>query len=217
MRTVEFKMERPGLVSAGDKVKIIEREGTSSYSYIIDPAVAMSGCFAARDRIKSEYGIVKDVRENSRGFYVVGDFDEDDVHSIFSKLASGAFYDNGTILISSAVVSAAVVAGAIGAVATVVSSTRFPGASVPITTSVGFTDGCTFPVSTGDTELCVGVTGTIFSAVVVVVSSTLVPVSSSLISSTVSTLVFAETSRETGKLQSTLEIPPFLLQLQSCQ
>ena len=54
MRTVEFKMERPGLVSPGDKVKIIEREGTSSYSYIIDPAVAMSGCFAARDRIKSE-------------------------------------------------------------------------------------------------------------------------------------------------------------------
>ena len=38
MRTVEFKMERPGLVSPGDKVKIIEREGTSSYSYIIDPA-----------------------------------------------------------------------------------------------------------------------------------------------------------------------------------
>jgi len=58
-------------------VKIIEREGTSSYSYIIDPAVAMSGCFAARDRIKSEYGIVKDVRENARGFYVVVDFDED--------------------------------------------------------------------------------------------------------------------------------------------
>ena len=65
MRTVEFKMERPGLVSPGDKVKIIERE------------VAMSGCFAARDRIKSEYGIVKDVRENARGFYVVVDFDED--------------------------------------------------------------------------------------------------------------------------------------------
>ena len=76
MRTVEFKMERPGLVSAGDTVNIIEREGTSSYSYIIDPAVAMSGCFAARDRIKSKTGIVKEIRENSRGFYVIDDFDE---------------------------------------------------------------------------------------------------------------------------------------------
>lgn len=76
MRTVEFKMERPGLVSAGDTVNIIEREGTSSYSYIIDPAVAMSGCLAARERIKSKTGIVKEVRENSRGFYVIVDFDE---------------------------------------------------------------------------------------------------------------------------------------------
>lgn len=76
MRTVEFKMERPGLVSPGQEVTIIEREGTSSYSYIIDPAVAMSGCFAAKDRIKSTTGIVKDIRENSRGFYVVVDFDE---------------------------------------------------------------------------------------------------------------------------------------------
>ena len=90
-------------------------------------------------------------------------------------------------------------------------------ARVRLPVTILLTDGCTFPVSTGDTELCVGVTGTIFSAVVVVVSSTLVPVSSSLISSTVSTLVFAETSRETGKLQSTLVIPPVLLQLQSCQ
>jgi len=77
VRTVEFKMERQGLVKEGDRVKIVEREGTSSYSYIIDPAVAMSGCFAARDRIKSEYGIVKEIRVNSRGFYVIVDFDEE--------------------------------------------------------------------------------------------------------------------------------------------
>lgn len=76
MRTIEFKMERPNLVKAGDQVQIIEREGTSSYSYIIDPAVAMSGCFQACDRIKSEFGTVKEVRENSRGFYVIVDFDE---------------------------------------------------------------------------------------------------------------------------------------------
>lgn len=76
MRTVEFKMERPGLVSACDKVKIIEREGTSSYSYIIDPAVAMSGCYTGRDRIKSDHGIVKEVKHNDRGYYVIVEFDE---------------------------------------------------------------------------------------------------------------------------------------------
>lgn len=68
-------MERQGLVHVGDKVEIIEREGVS-YSYIIEPAVAMSGCYAARDRLKSREGIVKDIRENDRGFYVIVTFDE---------------------------------------------------------------------------------------------------------------------------------------------
>ncbi len=76
MRTETFKMERPNLVKAGDEVKIIERPGTSSYSYIIDPAVAMSGCYKAKERIKSQYGIVKEVQENDRGFYVIVEFDE---------------------------------------------------------------------------------------------------------------------------------------------
>lgn len=75
MREVEFKMERQGLVHVGDKVEIIEREGVT-YSYIIEPAVAMSGCFPVRDRIKSREGIVKDIRENDRGFYVIVSFDE---------------------------------------------------------------------------------------------------------------------------------------------
>ena len=76
MRTIEFKMERPGLGKAGDEVSIIEREGTSSYSYIIDPAVAMSGCYTGRDRIKSDHGIVKEVKHNDRGYYVIVEFDE---------------------------------------------------------------------------------------------------------------------------------------------
>lgn len=76
MRLIEFKMERPGLVTAGDRVQIIEREGTSSYSYIIDPAVAMSGCYVGRDRIKSDHGIVKEVKHNDRGYYVIVEFDE---------------------------------------------------------------------------------------------------------------------------------------------
>ena len=80
MRQEQFKMERQGLIKVGDVVEISEFQSYMNYSYIIEPAVAMSGCFAARDRIKSEYGIVKDVRENSRGFYVVVDFDEEDVH-----------------------------------------------------------------------------------------------------------------------------------------
>lgn len=76
MRTIEFKMERQNLVHIGDIVQIIEREGASSYSYIIDPAVAMSGCFTGRDRIKSDHGVVKDIKENERGFYVIVDFEE---------------------------------------------------------------------------------------------------------------------------------------------
>ena len=76
MRTIEFKMERPGLVKAGDEVSIIEREGTSSYSYIIDPAVAMSGFYTGRDRIKSDHGIIKEVKHNDRGYYVIVEFDE---------------------------------------------------------------------------------------------------------------------------------------------
>jgi len=69
-------MERPGLVKAGDEVQIIEREGTSSYSYIIEPAVAMSGCYVGRDRIKSDHGIVKEIKHNDRGYYVIVEFDE---------------------------------------------------------------------------------------------------------------------------------------------
>ncbi|MCI8742276.1 MAG: hypothetical protein HFG62_05040 [Lachnospiraceae bacterium] len=75
MRQVEFKMERQGLVNIGDKVEIIEREGVN-YSYIIEPAVAMSGCFSSRNRLKSREGIIRDIRENDRGFYVIVDFDE---------------------------------------------------------------------------------------------------------------------------------------------
>ncbi|WP_124067853.1 hypothetical protein [Clostridium sp. E02] len=76
MRKIEFKMERPGLVKAGDEVRIIEREGTSSYSYIIDPAVAMSGCYVGRDRLISDHGFVIEVKHNDRGYYVIVEFDE---------------------------------------------------------------------------------------------------------------------------------------------
>ncbi len=75
MREVEFKMERQGLVEVGQTVEITERKGVT-YSYIVEPAVAMSGCFAPKDRIKSTTGVIKDIRHNPRGYYLVIDFDE---------------------------------------------------------------------------------------------------------------------------------------------
>lgn len=75
MREMEFKMERQGLVKIGDKVEVTERDGVN-YSYIIEPAVAMSGCYKSKDRLKSHEGIIKDIRENDRGFYVIAEFDE---------------------------------------------------------------------------------------------------------------------------------------------
>ena len=45
MRQEKFKMERPNLVQPGQKIEITEIQTNMNYSYIIEPAVAMSGCF----------------------------------------------------------------------------------------------------------------------------------------------------------------------------
>lgn len=78
MREVEFKMERQGLVNIGDTVSISEVEGTVNYNYIIEHAAAMSGCFKVNERIKSRSGVVKDIKQTDRGYYVIMEFDEDD-------------------------------------------------------------------------------------------------------------------------------------------
>ena len=75
MRRMEFKMERQGLVNIGDVVDVTEREGFN-YSYIIEPAVAMSGCYRNADRIKSKEGIIKSIEHTPRGFIVTAEFDE---------------------------------------------------------------------------------------------------------------------------------------------
>ncbi|HBA62537.1 MAG TPA: hypothetical protein DCZ20_01635 [Lachnospiraceae bacterium] len=76
MRQEEFRMERPGLVKAGDPVKITERVNGSLYSYIIEPSVAMSGIFRSNERIKSKEGVVEEVKDTPRGFQVVVNFNE---------------------------------------------------------------------------------------------------------------------------------------------
>ena len=52
MREMTFKMERPGLVKEGDSVHVSEKKTALNYSYIIEPAVAMSGCFKVNERIE---------------------------------------------------------------------------------------------------------------------------------------------------------------------
>ena len=79
MRTMEFKMERQGLLKEGDEVTITEGLLPSNYYYTIDPSLAMSGNIPFRERLKSDKGKVIQIIENERGFYVTIEFDEAEV------------------------------------------------------------------------------------------------------------------------------------------
>ena len=76
MRTIEFIMERQGLVEIGQEIEISEHDADSGCCYIIEPAVAMSGCYQGRDRLKNTHGIIKDIKHNNRGYYIIAEFEE---------------------------------------------------------------------------------------------------------------------------------------------
>ncbi len=76
MREEQFKMERKGLVEEGQEVQVTERVNGSLYSYIVEPSVAMSGIYRSNQRIKSNKGIINQIKETERGFYLVVGFDE---------------------------------------------------------------------------------------------------------------------------------------------
>jgi len=76
MRTMEFKMERPGLLKEGDLVTVTEGLLPSNYYYTIDPSLAMSGNVPFRERMLARNGKVISVVENERGFYVTAEFDD---------------------------------------------------------------------------------------------------------------------------------------------
>ncbi len=76
MRSMEFKMERQGLLSEGDKITVTEGVLPSNYYYTIDPSLAMSGNIPFRERLKSREGKVVSIIQNERGFYVTAQFDE---------------------------------------------------------------------------------------------------------------------------------------------
>lgn len=67
-------MERPGLLTEGETVQIIEGKLPSNYYYTIHPALAMSGNYPFNQRLLSKEGTVVKVEENPRGFYVTVEF-----------------------------------------------------------------------------------------------------------------------------------------------
>lgn len=76
MRTMEFKMERQGLLEIGQKITVTEGVLPSNYYYTIDPSLAMSGNYPFRERMLAREGVVTAIEENERGFYVTAEFDE---------------------------------------------------------------------------------------------------------------------------------------------
>ena len=76
MRQEKFKMERQGLIEIGDEIEISEYQSFMNYSYIIEPAVAMSGSYPNSQRIKARKGIVRNIEHTPRGFIVTAEFEE---------------------------------------------------------------------------------------------------------------------------------------------
>ena len=70
-------MERQGLVEVGREIEVTEGQLPMSYYYTIVPAVAMSGNYANYERLRSRKGIVKEIRKDERGYYIVAEFDEE--------------------------------------------------------------------------------------------------------------------------------------------
>lgn len=76
VRREKFKMERPNLVKPGDRVEITEIQTNMNFSYIIEPAVAMSGCFKGNQRIQDREGVIISVDDTPRGYIVTAEFEK---------------------------------------------------------------------------------------------------------------------------------------------
>ena len=76
MRSMEFKMERTGLLKVGDVLPVTEGKLPDSWYYTLGRAYAMSGNYSFSERLKSSEGRVTEIKDTPRGYYVIVEFDE---------------------------------------------------------------------------------------------------------------------------------------------
>ncbi len=80
MRSITFKMERPGKLKEGQRVIVTEGSLPSNYFYSIgieeDPFLAMSPNIPFTERLLAKEGVIKEIIHNDRGFYVEAEFED---------------------------------------------------------------------------------------------------------------------------------------------
>lgn len=79
MRQMEFKMERaelPDTVKEGERLSVKESALPNSYYYTLEHAYGMSANYGVLERLKSTEGVVRDVKETAKGYFVTMEFEE---------------------------------------------------------------------------------------------------------------------------------------------
>ncbi len=79
MRKMEFKMERAELldvVKKGEHFTVKESALPNSYYYTMEHAYGMSANYTTLERLKSREGVVVDVEETPKGYFVTMEFEE---------------------------------------------------------------------------------------------------------------------------------------------
>ena len=78
MREMEFTIENKEALKIGQEICVTEGVLPSSYYYMMEHALGMSGNFISTQRLKSKKGIVKEIKETERFTVAVLTFDEEE-------------------------------------------------------------------------------------------------------------------------------------------